>query len=604
MAYAFKRIEDALNQNTSNILAPENDGMMNEQGSFEKTSSSADLGTPSQGSSYGSTSGSVSSSYNPEYKSDQSVIDANVGKSNVARGGVESIASDVRASKQKLQDAANAYTEAYKSRDYNASNEDLTSAIETGDEGATTKVRNTINAAPYQANQFSIKPEDVQVKDGGLIGSQAGLQKLAARGQDERYTAGMGAFDATLLQKDPSFQRLVNETRADYRALNDDVYNLGDTLESESQQFGEQAVNDAKVQAEQFIQNYQQGLLDQQRDEAQAYRNVYEGKTRQQIQDETLANVLQSLDARLENRFGNADYGRFLDAGNVDVGSYFDFADPQSVNLMDFIDEGEAGRLNRAAGLLNSGDVYQGNVTPQLSDLYNLPTQDLQKALFEDISGRRQAANVAGEQTLRDLDNRALDRFYAYLDQQEPARERLRNRMEAEAVGLANNSSRYGQDLAEQALDYARRYALPEPEFLQISDFFNSDEANQANSVYKDLGIDRNINYSPDTETNYENALFNEYNSDEFLNYIRQGLERIKGESNAPVLETPPLVPEGVYRPGFETSDLGALPEGFEIGMNLPEPNQAINDPFRDIGSNNWQDNDYPTPYYRDERAY
>ncbi len=403
MAYAFQKIDDALNQNESNIFGGSTEGddnqMMQQGGqSGVKTSTSGDVGSSPVSSS--STQGVQE--YNPPQASNAQVLERNVGKTDVGRGGVSKISDQIQANQQRLEDDANRYRQDVKdASDYSdtVSDSNIESAI-SGDRDAMDSVSGLLNKGTYYRPEY--EAGDYGVSDVDLLNNQAGIQTLAARGQGPRYTSGMGAFDAMLMQRDPEFQNLVSQVRADNRALEQSAEGQPDTLEEWAQGYGEDALTDAQTQAEDMIRNYNANMRAQQEAELKAYQDQIAGLNEQEIQQKAIENVLSSLIPEMEQVSGYSDLRDF--APNIE-GDFVGTVDPSQFTYQDFIDEGEAQRFNNIARLLGEGDMYGAGRAPTAEDLYQVDTQGLRDALASGITaGKTEDVNRKIADIQRDID--------------------------------------------------------------------------------------------------------------------------------------------------------------------------------------------------------
>jgi hypothetical protein len=228
------------------------------------------------------------------------------------------------------------------------------------------------------------------------------MQKLAARGQGPRYTSGMAAFDAALMQKDPQFQNLVNQVRAENRALERSAEGQADTLEDWAQSYGEGALTDAQTQAEDFIRNYNENLLAQQQAELQAYQDQIAGIDESAIQQEAVNRVLDRLIPELQQTTGYSDLREF--APNLE-GDFVGTIDPGQFDYRDFIDANEAQRFNAIARLLGEGEAYGAGRAPTAEDLYRVDEAGIRDALQSGILGAKTAdINRRTADIQRDID--------------------------------------------------------------------------------------------------------------------------------------------------------------------------------------------------------
>lgn len=491
MAYAFKRIEDALGQGSEGSIfgqtgeGTEDQGMMRGQGaSGVKTTTSGDLGPQTQVS--GSTRSGVSSSYNPEYQSDQNVVAANIGKTNVARGGVQSIQDQLQQNQQRLQDEANRYKQDVREAEtYDTSEQTLQKAVE-GDEDAFKTTQDVMTAGEYVRPEFEMD-QDLRVEDVDLLQNQAGLQKLASRGQDPRYTQGMAAFDAMLMQRDPEFQRMVNETRAADTAFRQDLAAQPDTLEAWAQDYGTRARDTARDTAEQYLQNYLTGLEEQNVAERDQYAQTLADLDREQVQGQALDRAIADIMPDLEQAAQGASLDRFLSQSGVDPSQFISYQDAQGLDYRDFVDETEAQRFNRIAQLMGGGELYEAGGLPNVSDAYTVDRRGLENRLFENIMDARNQASIEQENKIRDILQGAAGR-------RDVLNERLagmRGTYDEDLRQLANEILYQNKPYAEFFDDQMiADYGGPTFADLTTDDVLTQSDVNRLNVASADLGRD------------------------------------------------------------------------------------------------------------------
>lgn len=485
-----------MNQDSSNIFQQNQNGggedMMN-QGSMVKTSTAGDVSSAPQGATTGSKKG-VTSQYNPEYKSDADVFRANVGKTNVARGGVSNLGQQIAQNRQTLQDRSDAYMQGVRDDNtYDVSEGTLESAI-TGDDDAYEGISQTLSKQQAEYRPEFEGASGLEVRDIDLLNNQAGIQRLASRGKGPRYTAGMAAFDAGLMQRDPEFQRLVQETRADNRAFERDLAERPDALEAEAQEYADTALDTAQQTAEDYLTNYQKNLEAQNIAEQEAYAQRLEGLDREKIQREALDKALADIMPDLEQAAGGASLDRFLTTSGIDPSDLISYLDSKDLDYRDFVDQGEADRFNRIAGLLGGGETYGAGRLPGDDQMFNIDQRSIEDRLFNEIIGKRNQASIEQENLMRDILSGASGRART-------ANERVQEMLgtyDADLQGLAEEILYQNQqynNLRSMLPNLVADYGRPVINTIGTDDVLTQDEVARLNKISGDLGRDRAYNF-------------------------------------------------------------------------------------------------------------
>ena len=295
---------------------------------------------------------------------DQSqVFKANVGKT-AAPPGISRISDKIKSNQDALQSSADAYTQQYKDDNvYDTSDETLNKAIG-GDRDAYGSVGGlTSGTTTYEAGQFE-GADDYYVDEMKYLGNKAGLQKLAGEGQGPRYSQGMGAFDVMLMQRDPNFTNLVNQVRGENRDLEANLDTMPDELEASAQEYGDTSLATAKDTAESWLYNYDYGVKREKQDESNAYNYGLLSLDKETIESDAAAKAQESVGADIVQQYGDWAKDPYSKTDLGGASGYVDY-DKSDYTWQDFLDSGEAEKLNNVSGLLGRGDTYTEALGPR-----------------------------------------------------------------------------------------------------------------------------------------------------------------------------------------------------------------------------------------------
>ena len=367
MAYAFDKLKglmDGEQQSTVDVfgdtggvgvgLGGEQQGA--DQQSKVKTTTEGDLGAS------GSGSGEVKSSDSPEMGPvDQSVaITANVGKTETPKG-VEGIRYQIDQNKKSLQDKADQYVENYKAEggiyDYGLDQNYMQQGVKEGPANqAYGDTQGLIAKGAADAAPEFGSIDDLYVNKAKYLDSDAGLQYLASQAQGPRYTQGMSAFDVMLMRRDPNFNRMVNEIKAQNAGLNKDLGERpGQEMET-AYQYGTEQLGTAQQGAKDYLSGYWDNLIGQNEQQAADYNAYLQGLDREAIGDQAISDVSQGAKDYLTTYYEGDRYNPQWE-GTVDTydpQSYISYDNPDHV-WQDFIDRDESSQFGNIGGMLGTG---------------------------------------------------------------------------------------------------------------------------------------------------------------------------------------------------------------------------------------------------------
>lgn len=500
MAYAFDKITNLVGEEDSgtDIFGGEVQTNQTEQpaptGSTvmaPKTTTEGDIGETPEGS--GSTSGGTTSSGSPDATDRSAILKANVGKTETPEA-FQGIQSRVQQNTQALQDKADEYTQSYKDQyQFDVENQALDQAVQSGYGSDQYRDVSTMlqRQDPGAAQEFE-GAEDLRVGDTRYLGTDAGLQHLAARGQDPQYTQGMGAFDVMLMQRDPNFQNMINQIRGENAVLERQIGEQPDLLEQQAYDYGKESLTGAQESARGYLGDYRQRLEAENTAEAEAYQQELENLDREAIGQEQVGEVTSEVENYLKTLYGGDRYKSQLEQvlGEYDPQKFIQF-DEGNYGYQDFLDSGEANQLTNLGGLLGTGEAFTESLGPREQFQVN------QAGMYDSISSAVQAARAE-----RDTEQRAA--LQKMLDAAE-------GRATAEDERLSGLRGSYQDDLkrAAEEIAFKNRYrgvtAGDVEGFSQIdpmaanpdlfgkdygaTDMLTQEEVDQLNAINRDLGI-------------------------------------------------------------------------------------------------------------------
>ena len=282
---------------------------------------------------------------------------------------------------------------------------------------------------------------DFYVDDINMLSSDAGLRNLASRGMGPQYTSGMGNYDLMMMKKDPNFQNLINQIKSENVALESGIEKNPEILEQGAEDYGLGRLEYAQTQGRDYLDDFYQGLKDENTAEAEAYRTqiqdliddkgniVYDalyGDATTGIDQDVLDAVQSATDyseARYDDVTNQAledfDPRQYDESGNVILDEsgnvVYDpekikelsetlnlrFADPSQLTYADFLDESEASQLTNVGGLMGGGNAYVESMP--LGDDYTLDENMLQRAIIEEIANAREAKDIESRSQQREI---------------------------------------------------------------------------------------------------------------------------------------------------------------------------------------------------------
>lgn len=417
------------------------------------------------------------------------VFSRNIGKTETP-AGVNRISDRIRQNEKTLQERSDAYTQGYKDRyQYDVDQSQLDKAVK-GDRQA---YRDTSSFLAKQKADY--RPEFTGAEDLYMgnaldkLDTQAGLQQLAAEGKGPRYSQGMSAFDAMLMQRDPAFQNMVRNIRGEQAALEGKLGTRADELEGQAQEYGQSQLESAQQKADEYLANYQDELIKQNEREAQEYNQGLKGLDREAISADALSSARGQAAEDLKQLFGNRDFetslNPFMSAAEADPNKYVSF-DQGDYGYRDFIDRGEAQQFNNLMSLLGQGgQAYSESRGP--GDAYSIDSQSLRNALLEDAVSRRREQDVVQEAAKANIISEAQKRA----DADDARRMGLVQSYDQDLENIAQQVRQENELLAPYIDEgLISEYRRPEEQMdLGYADVLSEDEALRLNAIAKDLGL-------------------------------------------------------------------------------------------------------------------
>lgn len=564
MAYAFSKIDEltGTTDQGSNIFGDQAQGMMQQQGEqalppgsdMVKTSTEGDIsGTGGAGSADDTVKAS-----DPTPADQSEVFRRNVGKTETPRG-IDRVSERISQNQQALQNKANEYTQQYKDQyKYDIGESDLKKAIQ-GDRDQYGNVSGLFakQKADYRP-EFEGAEDLYLTKDVGMLGSKAGLQKLASEGQGPRYTQGMSAFDVMLMQRDPRFTGMVSDIRQQNKALEQQLSETPDKLENEAQAYGQGQLEGAQAKAEQYLKNYQTDLLKQNEKEAEEYNELLKNLDRDKIISDALGVAQTGAGADFKQAFSDRDYetslAPYLTSQGIDASQFATF-DPGNYDYRSFVDAQEANQFNNLMGLLGQGgEMYSAAQGPGLQ--YQIDKAGLRNAILDQAIKGRQTADVSGQKEIDEI----IAAAQARADKDDMRRlglvESYGSDLDALTNQILNEDKGLGRYFTE---DMISGYKRPGEQMdLGATDVYSQEEADRLNAIARDLGLADTYQVGAYGQGGPQSLI----DEQDYRNYLTDRLRQSKSQMEANMIANQGGTPQ-------------IQPDGTVIDLNPPPPPQV-----------------------------
>ncbi len=431
-------------------------------------------------------------------------VNANVGKTQTP-AALANVQQNINDQSSGLAKRAADYTSQQEAgQNYGLDTNTLDRAI-AGDNTASSATTGLLNRS--NINQFdSFDPGDTTVKNAALLGSNAGLQQLAAQGQGPQYNPGMAAFDTMLLQRDPSFNAQVNQLQAQNAALQTNAQAQPAALQKTVADYGTQNLANSQAQAKSYLMGQQGGITAAEQAAADAAaKNLYNPQQQAAMNAQSVAAAQKQAQDALDAQFGvgraTSQLGGVTGVDPSKFISYLSGYDPSQ-----FINAQQAQQYNQINSLLGLGGQSQVASAGAPPNPYTIDTQGLMNAYLAPAQQARVGQDTA--------DTNQINSILAALNTQ--ATERNKSGL-ATAAGYGDNLNAYGNSLfptfdqglapyetADNLTKFNNQFAASNPinsyytTPVQGTDLLSADQAAQLNALQNDLGTPQN-SYSAGT---------------------------------------------------------------------------------------------------------
>lgn len=367
-----------------------------------KTTDSGDLGNSAAAS---ATQGGEAKPQAAAPQGASQIVQKNQGKQQAPQS-IQNIGTSLNEADTNLQNEANSYVQAAKTKDFGMKPEDLEGAIAEKTPGdKTTAVLGRLSQAAPTAEAFQPKT-DVNVQDVNLLRPQTdatgrqsnvGLEQLLRRDYGPEYSGNQAKLDTNLLTRTPGFNlirdQLVNRQDAlTKQAKDDQTSKTQEAQDAETANFntGTQGIKDYLGTQSQNLINTNKAQVDQENAARDALRQTLQSGGSVADLDSRSKEAMAKLNE--DFKAGNPRALQFLKDSGVSPQDFYAVSGnlDREKDYGQFVDQGESDRFNRINELLGNKDALAAGTT---SDRAGFNTAGYQKAVSDAALGKRATAD-------------------------------------------------------------------------------------------------------------------------------------------------------------------------------------------------------------------
>jgi hypothetical protein len=496
MAYLFNQVDDEGEK--KNIFAPQagaqGQGATDQAGSdnVQKGNTSTSVSdSPSSGSGQSTSAPAAPKAqggYNPAaassaYKSASASI-------NMPTAGLNRAEGALAAGSQALQDKSNAYQTkaADTAKGYQLDDSTLSGAVQGTDADFQKTAQRLSNKSPGLFESFS-----------GLGADQPNVENVRDTGNLYReevgpsYTAGQSRLDSALLRQNPEFlarqQAILGQQKqlqeADTKAQTDQTKTARDML---GKQYGD-STDDIRrrlgVYGDEVVTTAK-GLSAAEEARRAAIDPAKIAQNQQQ-------NIKNQIEEDLKHADPHSEQYRSLKflADQYDLGSSVNV--DKNVDWHEMLNEGQAGRYNRAQGLLGNAEMLQAGKGP--GEAYSFDQAGAYKNILAQLQGKRQTADQADRERMAAIqagaEERAKGTQKSLREQYESMMPEYKQMMRERVMGAGGPSNPGQIAIDSQDLNTSDR-EMPAYQDAPVDwqSILTPDEISKMNSLQNDLGVD------------------------------------------------------------------------------------------------------------------
>jgi hypothetical protein len=497
MAYLFNQVDDS--EEKKNIFAPQAGAQGQEAGqtggdNVQKGNTSTSISdSPSSGSGQSTSSPAAPKAqggYNPAAAS--SAYKSAAASIKMPSAGLNRAEGALAAGSQALQDKSNAYQTkaADTAKGYQLDDSTLSGAVQGTDADFQKTAQRLSSKSPGLFESFS-----------GLGADQPNVENVRDTGNLYReevgpsYTAGQSRLDSAMLRQNPEFlarqQAILGQQKqlqaADTKAQTDQTKTARDML---GKQYGE-STDDIRrrlgVYGDEVVTTAK-GLSAAEEARRAAIDPNKIGQNQQQDIKNKIEEDLKHADPHSEQYRSL----KFL-ADQYDLGSHVKV--DKEVDWREMLNEGQAGRFNRAQGLLGNAETLQAGKGP--GEAYSFDQAGAYKNILAQLQGKRQTADQADRERMAAIQAEAQGRVAgtqkSLREQYEamlPDYQKMLNQQPFDTGGL--DTSRYGNRVD------TNQVAIPayQDQAVDWQSMLTPEEISEMNSVQADLGTMNPTDYN------------------------------------------------------------------------------------------------------------
>lgn len=482
MAYTFDRINTLFRGRDANA-----DVMGDKRGGSYgalKTSASGDVTDGSTGAA--TSTGGEAPVPQQMMASSGAAIKRNVGKAGIP-GFTQRIQGQIEAGQTGLTNAANTYRQGYENRDYGISAADINAAVAGNAPDTFEKVKTRL-ATPKFGQVEAFKPEvDTEIEDAALLGSEQGTKRLLSRQGGNRYSAGEGAFDVTLLRRDPNFSRIADQLARQGKELSQKSTKLQSELPEQAQKVADTKYAAGTEAARQALGTQSEEVLAPSKAK-EATINATRAKYADPNSPEAKA-YLAAQTAAAKEAAGKdiAAYAprasRFLDTAAQSIDPTKLYQAGKQISYQDIIDPESVGKFNRIQAMLGQGNLLAPGMGAGEDVMFNAP--EYQKLVTQGAQGLRGVEDERLQARIAEINAAAQERANQY-------NQRIGGEEQARFAQIRDQLLQANPNLRASFADELRN--LDPSRFINArsqvgtGDVYTQQEADEINAALSDLG--------------------------------------------------------------------------------------------------------------------
>jgi hypothetical protein len=583
MAYAFEKIQNLLDTGKQNIFDPSAQGQsFDSQNALDsgqmgemKTEAGGDV---SSGSSTSASSPKQSLTQSQASTASQKAYEASQNQPSSNFRPIQDLRANLQKSQQDLQNEANSYTQAQRSRlePFKVDQSTLEKGV-AGDEASAKKIKDVTLGAPVAAEAF--KPQTkTDWSEIQRYQSEPGLTGYFRSVYGPSYSRGQAALDVGRLQRDPGFQTEMRSLQGNAQDLQNQLrnYQASDTgLQAQANTELKTGFENQKKAIEDYLAKQAADLEASQVSERDRYLadlkrlqddpNYRRERVQGQLSDPAIDAMIKETVA------ANPQLGKYLtreaiNAFGIDPVQFIKLAGGD-VDASRFYDENEAAKFNRLMGLMGrSGSKVAG---APLDPLASLDVGQYGRSILDRATSANASADEAANRQIQSIQNALAERARGYETEQNQFNyDQLLNNLALNARGqLTRPGNRPDIENALSGIDPRQFFTVNKGAFNPM-DFLNADEAGQLRSAYGELGESRE--FAPGRQQGGFRPDYS-FNQQAYTKALQDLISQMSAPPPPPVPE-----PESARLPGWQNAPARAIETFVDTGNKLNEAGRQV----------------------------